>query len=117
MCPSVVLRCFNTKWKVSTPQGKFKELGLSNYASWEVAEIVCICRHNNWIVPTVYQVIYPVLRIFNFYLNSVASSYNNQTTIRQEDHISHLVLNESKPSHLFISVVFVQQITEDLIFH
>lgn len=43
--------------KISTPpQGKFKEFGLSNYASWEVAEVVCICRHNNWIVPTVYQV-------------------------------------------------------------
>uniref|UniRef100_A0A3P9LCN3 Aldo-keto reductase family 7, member A3 (aflatoxin aldehyde reductase) n=1 Tax=Oryzias latipes TaxID=8090 RepID=A0A3P9LCN3_ORYLA len=39
-------------------EGKFKELGLSNYASWEVAEIVCICRHNNWVVPTVYQGMY-----------------------------------------------------------
>uniref|UniRef100_A0A3Q2WZ53 Aflatoxin B1 aldehyde reductase member 4-like n=1 Tax=Haplochromis burtoni TaxID=8153 RepID=A0A3Q2WZ53_HAPBU len=39
-------------------EGKFKELGLSNYVSWEVAEIVCICRHNNWIVPTVYQGMY-----------------------------------------------------------
>jgi len=39
-------------------EGKFKELALSNYASWEVAEIVCICRHNNWIVPTVYQGMY-----------------------------------------------------------
>ncbi|XP_008288094.1 aflatoxin B1 aldehyde reductase member 3 [Stegastes partitus] len=39
-------------------EGKFKEFGLSNYASWEVAEIVCICRQNNWIVPTVYQGMY-----------------------------------------------------------
>ncbi|XP_075997592.1 aflatoxin B1 aldehyde reductase member 3 [Genypterus blacodes] len=39
-------------------EGKFKEFGLSNYASWEVAEIVCICRNNNWIVPTVYQGMY-----------------------------------------------------------
>ncbi|XP_046882240.1 aflatoxin B1 aldehyde reductase member 3 [Hypomesus transpacificus] len=39
-------------------EGKYKELGLSNYASWEVAEIVCICRNNNWIVPTVYQGMY-----------------------------------------------------------
>ncbi|XP_071350601.1 aflatoxin B1 aldehyde reductase member 3 [Trachinotus anak] len=39
-------------------EGKFKEFGLSNYASWEVAEIVCICRHNNWIAPTVYQGMY-----------------------------------------------------------
>ncbi|XP_030275033.1 aflatoxin B1 aldehyde reductase member 3 isoform X1 [Sparus aurata] len=39
-------------------EGKFKEFALSNYASWEVAEIVTICRHNNWIAPTVYQGMY-----------------------------------------------------------
>ncbi|XP_072521867.1 aflatoxin B1 aldehyde reductase member 4-like [Salminus brasiliensis] len=39
-------------------EGKFKELGLSNYASWEVAEIYCICKHNNWVLPTVYQGMY-----------------------------------------------------------
>uniref|UniRef100_A0A8C4A7Q3 NADP-dependent oxidoreductase domain-containing protein n=1 Tax=Denticeps clupeoides TaxID=299321 RepID=A0A8C4A7Q3_9TELE len=39
-------------------EGKFKELGLSNYASWEVAEIYWICKHNNWILPTVYQGMY-----------------------------------------------------------
>ncbi|TWW61942.1 aflatoxin B1 aldehyde reductase member 3 [Takifugu flavidus] len=39
-------------------EGKFKEFGLSNYASWEVAEIVCICRHNDWIVPSVFQGMY-----------------------------------------------------------
>ncbi|KAI3369942.1 hypothetical protein L3Q82_024747 [Scortum barcoo] len=39
-------------------EGKFKEFGLSNYASWEVAEIVSICRHNNWVAPTVYQGMY-----------------------------------------------------------
>ncbi|XP_007549611.1 aflatoxin B1 aldehyde reductase member 4-like [Poecilia formosa] len=39
-------------------EGKFKELGLSNYASWEVAEIACICKHNSWIIPTVYQGMY-----------------------------------------------------------
>ncbi|TRY91805.1 hypothetical protein DNTS_012062 [Danionella cerebrum] len=38
--------------------GKFKELGLSNYASWEVAEIYSICKHNNWVLPTVYQGMY-----------------------------------------------------------
>lgn len=48
------LRACNELYK----EGKFKEFGLSNYASWEVAEIVCICRHNNWIVPTVYQGMY-----------------------------------------------------------
>ena len=40
----------------SPPQGKFVELGLSNYAAWEVAEICTLCRSNGWILPTVYQV-------------------------------------------------------------
>ncbi|KAJ6656867.1 hypothetical protein lerEdw1_003198 [Lerista edwardsae] len=39
-------------------EGKFKELGLSNYASWEVAEIWGICKANNWVRPTVYQGMY-----------------------------------------------------------
>lgn len=39
-------------------EGKFVELGLSNYASWEVAEICTLCKSNGWIVPTVYQGMY-----------------------------------------------------------
>lgn len=30
-------------------------LGLSNYAAWEVAEIVGICKVNNWVQPKIYQ--------------------------------------------------------------
>ncbi|VDB82821.1 unnamed protein product [Peniophora sp. CBMAI 1063] len=39
-------------------EGKFKRFGISNYYSWEVAEIVTICRQNGWIQPTAYQGIY-----------------------------------------------------------
>ncbi|NXA76797.1 ARK72 reductase, partial [Thryothorus ludovicianus] len=39
-------------------EGKFKELGLSNYAAWEVAEICTMCKYNNWVMPTVYQGMY-----------------------------------------------------------
>ncbi|KAM4016847.1 aflatoxin B1 aldehyde reductase member 2-like [Anomaloglossus baeobatrachus] len=39
-------------------EGKFKELGLSNYASWEVMEVYCICKQRNWVLPTVYQGMY-----------------------------------------------------------
>ncbi|MEE6482200.1 hypothetical protein FKM82_013181 [Ascaphus truei] len=39
-------------------EGKFKELGLSNYAAWEVMEVYCICKHRNWVLPTVYQGMY-----------------------------------------------------------
>lgn len=42
-------------------QGKFKQLGLSNYASWQVAEVVEICRHNDWMQPVVYQGMYNAL--------------------------------------------------------
>ncbi|KAH9889652.1 Aldo/keto reductase [Xylariomycetidae sp. FL2044] len=41
--------------------GKFKRLGLSNYTSFEVAEIVMTCKYNNWVRPTVYQAIYNCL--------------------------------------------------------
>ncbi|XP_072011313.1 aflatoxin B1 aldehyde reductase member 2-like isoform X2 [Engystomops pustulosus] len=39
-------------------EGKFKELGLSNYTSWEVMKIYCICKEKNWVLPTVYQGVY-----------------------------------------------------------
>ncbi|TBU24880.1 Aldo/keto reductase [Dichomitus squalens] len=39
-------------------EGKFKRFGISNYTSWEVAELVGIARANGWIQPSVYQGIY-----------------------------------------------------------
>ncbi|XP_049734064.1 aflatoxin B1 aldehyde reductase member 4 [Elephas maximus indicus] len=39
-------------------EGKFVELGLSNYAAWEVAEICTLCKVHGWILPTVYQGMY-----------------------------------------------------------
>lgn len=45
-------------------QGKFKELGICNYAAWELTEIYYICKANNWVVPTVYQGMYnPLTRM------------------------------------------------------
>ncbi|KAK5098264.1 hypothetical protein LTS08_006397 [Lithohypha guttulata] len=42
-------------------EGKFKQLGLSNYAAWEVAEIWNIADQKGWIKPTVYQAMYNCL--------------------------------------------------------
>lgn len=39
-------------------EGKFVELGLSNYTSFEVAEIVTLCAERGWIRPTIYQAMY-----------------------------------------------------------
>ncbi|RDW70699.1 aldo/keto reductase family protein [Aspergillus mulundensis] len=39
-------------------EGKFKNLGLSNYTAFEVAEIVMVCRERGWVRPSVYQAMY-----------------------------------------------------------
>ncbi|KAH7926261.1 Aldo/keto reductase [Leucogyrophana mollusca] len=39
-------------------EGHFEEFGLSNYNSWEVAEIACIATVNGWVKPTVYEGVY-----------------------------------------------------------
>lgn len=39
-------------------EGYFNRFGISNYMSWEVAQICEICRRNGWIQPTVYQGVY-----------------------------------------------------------
>ncbi|KAJ7037906.1 NADP-dependent oxidoreductase domain-containing protein [Mycena alexandri] len=36
-------------------EGIFERFGLSNFQSWEVARVCEICRHNGWVMPTVYQ--------------------------------------------------------------
>eukprot|EP00475_Leptophrys_vorax_P016625 TRINITY_DN2309_c0_g1_i1.p1 TRINITY_DN2309_c0_g1~~TRINITY_DN2309_c0_g1_i1.p1 ORF type:complete len:348 (+),score=96.97 TRINITY_DN2309_c0_g1_i1:56-1099(+) len=38
--------------------GGFKELGLSNYQSWEVVHIYHLCAQRKWVLPTVYQGMY-----------------------------------------------------------
>jgi len=45
-----VQKCYEKGW--------FKELGISNYASWQVADIWHICKNNGWVLPTVYQGMY-----------------------------------------------------------
>ncbi|QKX61395.1 uncharacterized protein TRUGW13939_08543 [Talaromyces rugulosus] len=39
-------------------EGKFNQLGLSNYMAWEVAYISELCISKGWIRPTVYQGVY-----------------------------------------------------------
>ena len=38
--------------------GRFKRFGLSNYASWQVAEIAGICEQRGYLMPSVYQGMY-----------------------------------------------------------
>ena len=39
-------------------EGKFVQLGLSNFAAWELAEVYTICKERGWVKPTIYQAMY-----------------------------------------------------------
>ena len=39
-------------------EGKFVQLGLSNYTAFEVAEVVITCKERGWVRPTIYQGMY-----------------------------------------------------------
>ncbi|KAE9392441.1 Aldo/keto reductase [Gymnopus androsaceus JB14] len=50
----VTMKAVNDLYK----EGYFKKFAISNYMAWEVAEIVGICKANQYIMPSVYQGIY-----------------------------------------------------------
>lgn len=50
----VTLKAINDLHKAA----KFKRFAISNYTAYEVAEIVMLCKHNNWVRPTLYQGMY-----------------------------------------------------------
>jgi len=50
----ITLKAVNDLYK----EGYFKRFGISNYAAWEVAEMVGICKTHGYIQPTAYQGIY-----------------------------------------------------------
>ncbi|KAI0728802.1 Aldo/keto reductase [Fomitopsis betulina] len=56
----VTLKAVNDLYK----EGRFRRFGISNYMSWEVAEIVQICMANDYVQPTVYQGIYNATELF-----------------------------------------------------
>ena len=39
-------------------EGKLRELGLSNYAAWQVAEVAGLCERHGWDAPLIYQGMY-----------------------------------------------------------
>lgn len=54
----VTLKAVNELYK----EGYFKTFGISNYMSWEVAQIMEICRSNGYIQPAVYQGAYNAIQ-------------------------------------------------------
>lgn len=39
-------------------EGKFVQLGLSNFTAFEIAEIVITCKERGWVRPTIFQGVY-----------------------------------------------------------
>lgn len=57
-------------------QGKFKELGLSNFPAWMVADVWHICEKRGWIKPTVFEGVYnPLSRKAETELNDCLNSF------------------------------------------
>ena len=52
-------------------QGKFRELGLSNFPAWMVADVWHLCNQHGWMKPTVYEGMYnPLTRYAERELNA-----------------------------------------------
>ncbi len=57
-------------------QGKCKELGLSNFPAWMVADVWHICDKHGWVKPTVFEGIYnPLTRRAEAELNDCLNNY------------------------------------------
>lgn len=57
-------------------QGKYKELGLSNFPAWMVADVWHICMSHHWVLPTVYEGVYnPLTRGAEQELNDCLNHY------------------------------------------
>ena len=57
-------------------RGKFKELGLSNYPAWMVADVWHVCKKHGWVLPTVYEGVYnPLTRGAEVELNDCLNAY------------------------------------------
>ena len=57
-------------------QGKFSELGLSNFPAWMVADAWNICDRHGWVRPTVYEGVYnPLTRKAEIELNDCLNNY------------------------------------------
>ncbi|MDO5309843.1 MAG: aldo/keto reductase [Planctomycetia bacterium] len=57
-------------------EGKFRELGLSNFPAWLVADVYWQCKENGWVLPTVYEGVYnPLSRAAERELNDALNYF------------------------------------------
>ena len=57
-------------------QGKYKELGLSNFPAWMVADVWHICDRHGWVKPTVFEGVYnPLTRRAEAELNACLNHF------------------------------------------
>lgn len=57
-------------------QGKYRELGLSNFPAWMVADVWHICNQRGWVKPTVFEGIYnPLTRKAENELNACLNNF------------------------------------------
>ena len=75
-------------------EGRFVNLGLSNFTAFEVAEIVILCKERGWVRPTIYQGMY----------NAISESSLLQSTVRYIDDLQ-LGLSRQSLFHVVSAMV------------
>lgn len=58
-------------------EGRFVQLGLSNFTAFEVAEVVITCKERGWVRPTVYQGMYNAISEYMRCLGASCGQYAN----------------------------------------
>ena len=66
-------------------EGKFVQLGLSNFTAFEVAEVVIMCKERGWVRPTIYQGMYNCIsKDQNKYLAILIADSSAARSLEQE---------------------------------
>ena len=76
-------------------EGKFVQLGLSNYTAFEVAEIVTMCNERGWVRPTIYQAMYNAISAYSPYNHTIPLSSRLWFLNHGQNNIQHAPLRRN----------------------
>lgn len=78
-------------------EGKFVELGLSNFTAFEVAEVVITCKEKGWVRPTIYQAMYNAISQFVLLNKYTVGSFCAQAYKKSVAYLSSLHRTRAHP--------------------
>lgn len=75
-------------------EGKFRQLAISNYTAFELAEVVTLCRERGWVQPTLYQAMY----------NAITRGIDKELVVACRRYGLDIVIYNPQVSHPFLQV-------------